>query len=124
MKRILVVEDDPIIALDLAGQLAEAGYAIVGPASNVARALALVNDEGCDIAILDVNLGRGATSEPIAVELTKRSIPFITLSGYSNDQNPAVFKSGAQQSKPVDVADLVPVIEKLLCRSGSPPARK
>ena len=63
-KRILVVEDAALIAVDLSEMLNKAGLEVVRPAGIVAEALRLVSTEGCDAAILDVNLG-GATSAPI-----------------------------------------------------------
>jgi DNA-binding response OmpR family regulator len=62
--------------------LKKAGFDVVGPAGIVAEALKLVSTEGCDAAILDVNLG-GGTSAPIADELRERGTPFLVLSGYT-----------------------------------------
>ena len=70
-KRILVVEDAALIAVDLSEMLNEAGLEVVRPAGIVAEALRLVSTEGCDAAILDVNLG-GGTSAPIGRELRER----------------------------------------------------
>jgi DNA-binding NarL/FixJ family response regulator len=66
--RVLVVEDEAIVAIDIADQLIEAGYLVVGPAPSVAKALKLIEEVGCDVAVLDVNL-RDETSEPVAREL-------------------------------------------------------
>jgi DNA-binding NarL/FixJ family response regulator len=61
---------------------AEARFTIVGRAQNVADALSLLDQNGCDAALLDINLGH-ETSEPVALELAKRKTPFVTLSAYS-----------------------------------------
>ena len=66
--RVLVVEDEAIVAIDIADQLTEAGFLVVGPAPSVAKALKLIEDVGCDVAVLDVNL-RDETAEPVAREL-------------------------------------------------------
>ena len=87
-KRVLVVEDDAMIALDIARELTDAGLEVVGPAISVAKALRLIGDYGCDAAVLDVNLGNNETSEPVARELRARSTPFVVLSGYSSEQHP------------------------------------
>ena len=106
MTQILIVEDDFIIAFDLAEQLAEAGFAIVGPALTAGDALSLLAERGCNAAVLDVNLGT-ETSEAVARELLKRNIPFLTMSGYSWEQHPAVFRTARVFMKPMRVASLI-----------------
>ena len=78
--RILLVEDDPLICLDLETSLVELG-ALVTSASDVARAVQAIADEALDFAILDFEL-RAETSEPIAVAARARKLPFLFLSGY------------------------------------------
>ena len=56
--RILVVEDEALIAMDLQALLEEAGYHVLGPANSSAAALALIDNDEPDVALLDVNLGR------------------------------------------------------------------
>ncbi len=104
--------DDPLIALDLAGQLNDAGYVVTGPASSAARALHLIRADVCDVAVLDVNLGR-ETSEPIAIELARLSLPFVTLSGYASDQHPAAFSKGHLLVKPLRFADLLKALRAI-----------
>jgi CheY-like chemotaxis protein len=79
--RILLVEDDPLICLDLESSLSELG-AIVEAATNVAAALQILAASALDIAILDFELGT-ETSEPIARAAQERQVPFLYLSGYS-----------------------------------------
>jgi two-component sensor histidine kinase len=98
--RVLLVEDDPLIALDLAQLLEEAGFVVIGPAHSVAGALGLLRDARCDAAVLDVNLG-AETAEPIALALAKTGTPFVTLSGYSRDQQPAAMRNAPLLGKPV-----------------------
>lgn len=100
-KRVLLVEDEPLLAFDLGQILNEAGYSIVGPASSVARALELLDSEHFRLAILDINLGR-ETADPVALALRKRNIPFLTLSGYSGDQHPEAFAGAPMMMKPCD----------------------
>lgn len=99
---ILIVEDDAVIGLDLADELAAAGYNIAGPAASVGEALALIEAELPSFAILDVNLG-AETSEPIAVELLARQVPFMSVSGYSLEQRPVAMLGVPHLSKPVSV---------------------
>ncbi len=80
---ILVVEDEILIALDLVAQLEEWGFSPVGPCSSVQHALAALEAATPDAALLDMNLGRDGTSEPIAMALQERGVPFLFLTGYS-----------------------------------------
>jgi DNA-binding NtrC family response regulator len=107
--RILIVEDNALLAIELAQALASAGFEVAGPALTVAQSIALIEKGGCDAAVLDINL-RGETSEPVAKELHNRGIPFITMTGYARAQQPAVFEGTPTFTKPVAM-DLV--IEEL-----------
>jgi AmiR/NasT family two-component response regulator len=104
--RVLVVEDEAIVALEIEENLREAGFEVVGPAARVAEALELLNEFGCDAAVLDINLGN-ETSEPIALFLLEKRTPFITVSGYSQDQRPSGFTGGAFLAKPLRKERLV-----------------
>jgi PAS domain S-box-containing protein len=104
--RVLVVEDEAIVALEIEENLREAGFEVVGPAARVAEALELLNAFGCDAAVLDINLGT-ETSEPIALLLSEKRTPFVTVSGYSQDQRPSGFSGGAFLAKPLRKDHLV-----------------
>ena len=105
--RVLVVEDNALIALDVSRQLTDAGFQVVGPATSVTKALKLIADQGCDIAVLDVNLGDKETSEPIAHALRARGTPFIVLSGYMREQHPPGLQGAPVLSKPAEPGELV-----------------
>jgi DNA-binding response OmpR family regulator len=111
--RVLVVEDEAILAIDIAGQLSDAGFNIVGPAPSVARALALIKEVGCDIAVLDFNL-RDETAEPIARELQSRDTPFLFLSGVSKERLPQWCGSVMLLPKPVRPDALVVALQQSL----------
>ncbi|HYJ30257.1 MAG TPA: response regulator [Allosphingosinicella sp.] len=83
-KRILIVEDEPILAIALQDMLESLGYEVVGPAFRVAPALALAADAAIDGAILDVNIGEG-DSYGIARRLDDRGIPYLFATGYGRD---------------------------------------
>jgi PAS domain S-box-containing protein len=104
--RVLVVEDEAIVALEIEQNLQDAGFEVVGPAARVAEALALLKEHGCDAAVLDINLGP-ETSEPIARLLSNNGTPFVTVSGYSQDQRPSGFSGGAFLTKPLRAELLV-----------------
>ena len=77
---ILIVEDDSLIALDLAMSFEDAGLTVAGPAQNVRRALEIIDNDPPDCACLDYNLGR-ETSIPVAEALLERGIPFVFATG-------------------------------------------
>jgi AmiR/NasT family two-component response regulator len=76
--RVLVVEDEAILAIDIAEQLTEAGFLVVGPAPSVARALKLIVEVGCDVALLDMNL-RGAHSARVTFAAHSVPVPVRRL---------------------------------------------
>jgi DNA-binding response OmpR family regulator len=79
--RILVVEDEFLIAMELDLTLRSAGYQVLGPAPNVNAALGLLRTERPDAAVLDVNLA-GEWVTPVAEVLRAMIVPFILTSGY------------------------------------------
>jgi CheY-like chemotaxis protein len=81
-KRVLVVEDEPLIAMMIVEILEQAGLIVAGPAYDEAQALALIAEGSIDVAILDVHLGRNVTSAPIADHLIELKVPFIFATGY------------------------------------------
>lgn len=82
-KRILLVEDEVIIAMMLEDMITELGGIVVGPAATLESGLAFARNEELDGAILDVNLGEG-NSSAIADVLAARSIPFVMATGYGH----------------------------------------
>jgi CheY-like chemotaxis protein len=80
-KRVLLIEDEAIVAMLIEEMLLDLGCDIAGRAGTLAQALAAARDGAFDIAILDVNLG-GQQSYPVADVLSARRIPFVYLSGY------------------------------------------
>jgi CheY-like chemotaxis protein len=83
--RILIVEDEYLIATTLHDALESVGCVVVGPVPSIQKAMeAIASDPKIDAAIVDVNLG-GALAYPVADALLARKIPFIFTSGYEDD---------------------------------------
>jgi CheY-like chemotaxis protein len=80
-KRVLVVEDEVLIAEMVVDMLKDLGATVVGPATSLAEGLALARSEKIDAAVLDVNL-RGESIDPIAELLQGRGIPVLFATGY------------------------------------------
>jgi len=79
-KTILIVEDDPFIAMDLQDTFEEAGYTVLGPVSSVDPGLKIIGQSKPDVAMLDYNLGQ-ETSIPLAHKLEEISVPYLFLTG-------------------------------------------
>jgi CheY-like chemotaxis protein len=79
--RILVVEDEPLLAMACADLLADSGCIVAGPVSSVKQGMQLIEQEAIDGAMLDINL-RGEMVFPLADALAERSIPFVYVTGY------------------------------------------
>jgi CheY-like chemotaxis protein len=86
-KRVLIVEDEPAIALALEDMVESLGWIAVGLASRVKQGLDLVEECTADLAILDVNL-HGERSYPIADALADKGVPYIFATGYGNTEHP------------------------------------
>lgn len=113
-KRILLVEDDYMIAQDACAMLADAGVEVVGPLPGVAEALdALENQGPLDAAVLDVNLN-GEMVFPIADALGKRGVPFIFLTGYDTWALPQRYAAHPTLQKPLGLQSLSKSVAPLL----------
>lgn len=107
MKRVLLVEDEALVALLACDVLEEGGYEIVGPADRLAGALALAGNEALDAALLDINLA-GEAVWPVAELLGRRRIPFVLVSGYGDSlPMPAGCAPAQRLSKPYDGQSLL-----------------
>jgi CheY-like chemotaxis protein len=115
-RRVLVVEDEVMVSWLLEDMLVDLGYEIVGPAARVNQALAMVEAEAIDLAILDVNLN-GEKSYPVADALTARGVPFAFSTGYNN--LPVCYRDFPMLQKPYDMAALAAVLSKLLTSKSS-----
>lgn len=109
-RRILVVEDDYLIAGELAESLIELGATVVGPAASVPEALALMDREApLDAAVLDVNLG-SEDVYPVADGLVQRGVPFVFATGYDRWVIPVRYAAVRRFDKPVDTRTLARVL--------------
>ncbi|KPH05847.1 response regulator (plasmid) [Rhizobium acidisoli] len=106
----LVVEDDYVLASELALKLSEAGMKVIGPAPSIEQALKYIEDfSQIDVAILDINI-RGTMVFPVADELSKRRIPFFFATGYSRDVVPPRFADRIFVEKPLDKSAILHAI--------------
>jgi CheY-like chemotaxis protein len=111
--RLLVLEDEPLIALMVRNWLTELGCETVGPAHTVPTALALIKDGPLDGAILDVSIGDQDCS-PVADVLRHKGIPFALATGRSPDGLAATYADAPSLSKPYDFAAVRGIVARLL----------
>src|SRR5437763_3517847 len=107
-RSLLLVEDDFIIAADLAYLLESAGIDVIGPVGSVEEALDVVESD-CDRidgAVLDINV-RGVAVYPVANALARRGIPFLFTTGYDAGAIPGTYAAAPRCEKPVDKAQLL-----------------
>jgi DNA-binding NtrC family response regulator len=114
--RILVVEDEMLVGMDLAMLLEDWGYSPDGPHASVRDSLSAIAESRPDAAILDMNLGRGETSMPIAEALQERGIPFVFLTGYTrfDAAGDPLAETVLRMRKPVAEGELRAVLEDLV----------
>ena len=103
--RVLVVEDDMLIAIHIEDALRDLGCVVVGPVGKLDAALRMANDEILDAAILDVNI-RGGHVFPVAERLQARGIPFALASGYGDWALPEAFRNQPRLTKPFTEQEL------------------
>ena len=97
--RVLVVEDEMMVAMLIEDFLEEFGCTIVGPVASIAEAIRLATTEAIDGAMLDINID-GQSIYPVAEELAQRDIPFVFVSGYGAEHFRGDYKDRPKLSKP------------------------
>jgi CheY-like chemotaxis protein len=118
MPKILVVDDEPLIALMIADWLEEQGFEILGPAHSVPQALELLATDTAHAAILDVSLGDSDCYD-VADALAAKSIPFAFATGYGADSVASRFSNVITVTKPFDFEAVRDVVGRLLAKSPS-----
>ena len=114
--RLLVVEDEALIAILIEDVLLDLGCVVVGPAGSVAQALALLDRDTVDGAVLDVNLGADERSYAIAEALGARGIPFIFVTGYGDEGVDPRYAAVEVLQKPFDPRTLERSVAATLAR--------
>jgi len=115
--RVLVVEDEGLVAMALEAALTAVGYDVVGPAPTTKKALTLIGAEAIDAALLDVNLGSERV-DIVAQALADAAIPFVFATGYcSKSALPPAFANQTTLKKPYQADQLLNVVAQLV-RAG------
>jgi CheY-like chemotaxis protein len=117
-RRVLVVEDEMIVAWLLEDMLTELGCTVIGPAASVDRALAMIEAEAIEVALLDVNLN-GELSYPVADALIAQGVPFVFSTGYDKDRLRDGYRTFPVLQKPYHQSELNGALAKLLTPKDS-----
>jgi signal transduction histidine kinase/DNA-binding response OmpR family regulator len=116
-RRILVVDDEPLIALELADAIRRGGAEVAGPAGSEAEALRIIEQGKLDAALLDANL-HGRSADPIASALMKAGVPFAFVTGYGTDTLETGFREAPVLTKPVAQSRILDTLSRMLSRDG------
>ena len=113
-RKILVVEDEYMIADDLAAMLRQAGAEVIGPAASLPTAIRTLEGIGrIDAAVLDINL-RGINVFPVVDELIKQGVPVMFLTGYGENNIPHEYANIARCEKPMGTAHVVDDLRQMI----------
>jgi DNA-binding response OmpR family regulator len=111
--RVLLVEDEYLVASLIEDMLGTAGCIVSGPIPRLSDALAAAGREVCDVAVLDVNLA-GEHIYPVADILSDRNIPYVFITGYSAGVLPGEYALRPRIGKPFKMADLLGTLSNIV----------
>jgi DNA-binding NtrC family response regulator len=112
-RRVLVVEDEAATALMIADALKGVGCVVVGPVASVSGALALIENEVLDCAILDIELVDGKAG-PVAEALAKRGVRFVLATGYDSVAIGHQYSNAPVVGKAFDLTELLDAVEDIV----------
>lgn len=116
-RKVLLVEDEALVAMLVEEALLEAGFQVIGHASSVREAMALLARERPDAVVLDLNLA-GETALPVADALVASGIPYVIATGYGANGLPPAHRHAPVLTKPYDPAMLASELGRL-CRAAA-----
>jgi DNA-binding NtrC family response regulator len=111
--RILIVEDDPFIAMALEDTLLDFGMSVAGIARNLREAERLARESVFDVALLDVNIGHD-TIDPVAEAVAARGLPFVFTTGHGRAGLPEAYRDRAIVEKPFYVDEILRALREQL----------
>lgn len=112
---VLIVEDEALVAMDLACLVEEYGYRVIGPANSLSQGLSLLaSSPRVNFAFLDINL-REEVSYDIAAKLKQDGVPFVFLTGYDGQHIPKQFASIPRLAKPCVSNEIESALKTYCC---------
>jgi CheY-like chemotaxis protein len=104
-RRVLVIEDDDVMASQLARAFTDVGAEVVGPVASLGRAIEVAETAQFDCALVDINL-KGVAAYPVVDILIRRSLPLAFITGYARSSIPPVYKNIPLIPKPLDPSEI------------------
>jgi PAS domain S-box-containing protein len=117
-RRVIIIEDEPLVAMELESTLTAAGCDVIGMAGTLEKARLLISQARCDAALVDVNLA-GHPVDELAAALTQKKIPFAFVTGYGREGIPRAFRDAVLLKKPFGQDQLIAVMELLIYQSAA-----
>jgi DNA-binding response OmpR family regulator len=114
--KVLVVEDEYLVASLIEDMLQSAGCVVCGPIPRLAQAVDAASNEACDMAVLDVNLA-GERIYPVADILSRRNVPFVFVTGYGANTLPSEYAACPRINKPFKLAELLGALSRMVRRT-------
>ena len=111
--KVLVVEDEYLVATMMEDMLESAGCVVAGPIPRLAQALDAASSEVCDVAVLVINLA-GERVYPVADILAQRGVPFVFVTGYGSNTLPPEYAKRRRICKPFRMAELLSAISDVV----------
>jgi len=112
MQRILVVEDEFLVAIHIGSILEDDGLQVVGPVGSLSEAVKLASSEDLDGALLDINIVGGRVDD-VAEILAERHVPFMFLTAYGRDHLPKNFSDATLVAKPFSDRNLLEHVRQI-----------
>lgn len=113
-KRVMIVEDEFLVAMELESELTDQGCIVIGPAGRAAPALALLENQAPDAVLLDLNLD-GEVPTALAEALRRRRVPFVLVTGYASRRHePAILRDAPRLQKPVGKRELIAALTEAM----------
>jgi len=109
IRKVLIIEDNYVVAAHLAAALEDDGFKVVGPVRTAASAICRIDEEALDGALLDVRLREGNAVD-VASALRAHRVPFVIVSGYSRDMLPTELKDAPYVGKPMGESELIQTV--------------
>src|SRR5215213_4126791 len=117
-RRVLIVEDSPVVGPFTADLLEELGCVVVGPAPNMAAARELIDSEPFDAALMDIHI-RGERVFPLCDVLAEKGVPFVLTSGYADWHMPEKWRDRPRLQKPYRLEQVEEVLGQALASRTS-----
>jgi len=106
VRKVLIIEDNYVVAAHLAAALEDDGFKVIGPVDTAESAVSRIDEEALDGALLDVRLREGNAVD-VASALRAHRVPFVIVSGYSHDTLPSELKGAPYIGKPMGLSELI-----------------